>query len=230
MRCSSFLRSVFTGSQSRAARRAAVVACLFVGGLVLGAAGCERHEAGPTVGTGPPTEVTVLTVAPSDVPVTFEYIAQVQSSRQVNIQARVNGFLDKRVYTEGAIVKAGQVLFQMDQKPFQAQLDQARRRLQGKKQRLEVARLNLARVKPLAAANALSQKDLDDATGQFQSAAAAVEQAKADVETAKLNLSYTTITSPVDRHHQRRAADRTAPISTPPTASSPPWRCSRRCG
>jgi len=115
----------------------------------------------------------------------------------VNIQARVTGFLDKRVYTEGSIVKEGQTLFLMDQKPFQAQLDQAKAALAKHEAALEVARLNLARVKPLTAANALSQKDLDDAIGQFQSASAAVEQAKASTEQAKLNLSYTVITSPV---------------------------------
>ena len=139
-----------------------------------------------------------LTVTPRDVPVTFEYVAQVQSSRQVNIQARVNGFLDKRVYTEGEIVKEGQTLFLMDQKPFKAQLDQAKAALAQQEAALEVARKNLARVKPLAAANALSQKELDDATGQFQSAAAAVAQAKAVVEQAEFNLSYTVIKSPVD--------------------------------
>jgi membrane fusion protein (multidrug efflux system) len=142
-------------------------------------------------------EVTVVTVTPRDVPVTFEFIAQVQSSRQVNIQARVSGFLDKRVYTEGSIVQEGQTLFLMDQKPFKAQLDQAQAALARHEAALEVARLNLARVKPLTAANALSQKDLDDAVGQFQSGSAAVEEAKASVEVAKLNLSYTVITSPV---------------------------------
>lgn len=130
-------------------------------------------------------------------PLTFEYIAQVQSSRQVSIQARVSGFLEKRTYTEGAVVKEGQTLFLMDQKPFQAQLDQAMAALARQEAAFEVARQNLSRVKPLAAANALSQKDLDDATGQFQSTAAAVEQAKATVMQAELDLSYTVITSPV---------------------------------
>ena len=117
-------------------------------------------------------EVTAITVTPRDVPVTFEFIAQVQSSRQVNIQARVSGFLDKRVYTEGSMVKEGQTLFLMDQKPFQAQLDQAQAALARREAVLEVTRLNLARVKPLTAANALSQKDQDDAVGQFESASA----------------------------------------------------------
>jgi membrane fusion protein, multidrug efflux system len=142
-------------------------------------------------------EVVVLTVVPQDVPVASEYVAQTQSSQLVNIQARVSGFLDKRMYTEGSVVKEGQVLFQMDDKPFKVQLAQAKAALAKQEAALETALLNLNRVKPLAEQNALSQKDLDDATGQYQSTAAAVEQAKAQVETEKLNLSYTTITSPV---------------------------------
>jgi len=138
-----------------------------------------------------------MDIVQKDVPVVAEYVAQTQSSRLVNIQARVSGFLDKRMYTEGSVVKQGQVLFQMDPKPFKVQLDQARAALAKQAAALETARLNLARIKPLTEQNALSRKDLDDATGQYQSAAAATEQAKAQVETAKLNLSYTTITSPV---------------------------------
>ncbi|NLW35202.1 MAG: efflux RND transporter periplasmic adaptor subunit [Syntrophorhabdus aromaticivorans] len=147
--------------------------------------------------TPPPPAVTVMDIVQKDVPVVAEYVAQTQSSRLVNIQARVSGFLDKRMYTEGSVVKQGQVLFQMDPKPFKVQLDQARAALAKQAAALETARLNLARIKPLTEQNALSRKDLDDATGQYQSAAAATEQAKAQVETAKLNLSYTTITSPV---------------------------------
>src|SRR5215472_3671520 len=101
------------------------------------------------------------------------------------------------MYVEGSVVKAGQVLFQMDQKPFQAQVDAAAAALQRQQAAMQVAKQNLDRTKPLTAQNALSQKDLDDATGQFEQTSAAVEQAKAQLEEAKLNLSYTTITSPV---------------------------------
>jgi membrane fusion protein (multidrug efflux system) len=142
-------------------------------------------------------EVSVITVEKKDVPISVEYVAQTQSSRQVNIQARVSGFLDKRVYQEGAVVKEGQTLFIMDQKPFKVQVQQAEAALARQKAAMETARANLARVKPLAALNALSKKDLDDATGSYQSYEAAVEQAQAQLETAKLNLSYTVITSPV---------------------------------
>jgi membrane fusion protein, multidrug efflux system len=149
------------------------------------------------VSAPPPAVVTVMELVQKDVPVSFEYVAQTQSSHLVNIQARVSGFLDRRMYTEGAVVKEGQVLFQMDAKPFQVQLDQANSALAKQEAALETARLNFERTKPLTEQNALSQKDLDDATGQYQSAAAATEQAKAQVESATLNLSYTTITSPV---------------------------------
>jgi membrane fusion protein (multidrug efflux system) len=160
--------------------------------------GCEKHKADKSATQQEQVEVTVVTVKPTDIPVSFEYVAQVQSSRQVSIQARVSGFLEKRVYTEGSLVKAGQTLFLMDQKPFKAQLDQAEAALEKSTAAFDVARKNLARVKPLAAADALSQRELDDATGQFHTSGAAVAQAKAVVEQAKLNLSYTVIKSPVD--------------------------------
>jgi membrane fusion protein (multidrug efflux system) len=163
--------------------------------LVIACSGCHKHE-GPAQAKA--VEVSVISVTPRDVPVTFKFVARIESSRQVNIQARVNGFLDKRVYTEGAVVKEGETLFLMDQKPFIVQLDQAKAALARQEAALDVATKNLARVKPLSAAHALSQKDLDDATGMFEYAGAAVEQAKAEVEQAKLNLSYTVITSPVD--------------------------------
>lgn len=141
--------------------------------------------------------VTVITVTKKDVPAVFEYVAVTESSRLVNIQARVNGFLDQRVYTEGSIVNEGDVLFIMDKKPFQAQVDAAKAALARQKAAMETAKLNLDRTIPLTKLNALSQKDLDDATGRYESSYAAVDQAKAELETAELNLSYCTITSPL---------------------------------
>lgn len=145
-----------------------------------------------------PLDVATIVVQARDVPVSALYVAQTQSSQAVNIQARVSGFLDKRAYTEGAVVKKGQVLFRMDPKPFQAQVDGAAAALQRNQAALQVATANLNRTKPLAQKNALSQKDLDDAQGQYEQAAAAVEQSKAQLESAQLDLSYTVITSPVD--------------------------------
>ena len=159
-------------------------------------AGCGKEQKNDT--GRPPVEVTALTLVVRDVPVSSVFVAQTQSSQAVNIAARVSGFLDKRVYVEGSVVKAGQVLFKMDPKPFQAQVDAAAAALQRNQAALEVAKANLARTKPLAQQNALSQKDLDDAQGQYEQSAAAVAQSKAQLDSAQLNLSYTTITSPVN--------------------------------
>lgn len=161
--------------------------------LAASLAGCEKKVQAPAG----PVEVTVLKVEPKDTPIVYEYIAQTQSPQQVNIVARVNGFLDKQAYVEGQIVNPGQLLFQMDQKPFIAALDEAQAAWQKAKAAHDTAVANLNRVKPLAAQNALSQKDLDDSTGNEQATAAALAQAKASVDYAKLNLSYTTINSPI---------------------------------
>jgi membrane fusion protein, multidrug efflux system len=176
------------------ARASQALTAALLASLVL-LAGCGKEEKKEAARA--PIEVTALTVVARDVPITSVFVAQTQSSQAVNIAARVSGFLDKRVYTEGSVVKAGQVLFRIDPKPFQAQVDGAAAALQRNQAALEVARSNLARTKPLAQQNALSQKDLDDAQGQYEQAAAAVEQSKAQLESAKLDLSYTTITSPV---------------------------------
>ncbi|SDI55852.1 efflux RND transporter periplasmic adaptor subunit [Paraburkholderia phenazinium] len=157
-------------------------------------AGCGKPAAVPPT---PAVEVTVLEVEPHDTPVDFEFTAQTQSSREVEIRARVDGFLDKRVYTEGQLVHTGQVLFLMDPKPFEAVLQTAKGQLAQQQARLYVAKANLARVIPLTRQNALSQKDLDDATGNEKEAESAVIAAQGQVQTAELNLSYTTIKSPL---------------------------------
>ncbi|OWT75540.1 MULTISPECIES: efflux RND transporter periplasmic adaptor subunit [unclassified Achromobacter] len=144
-----------------------------------------------------PIEVTVMTVAQRNTPVQFEFAAQTQSSREVEIRARVDGFLDKRTYVEGDLVSAGQTLFLMDPKPFEAALKTARGQLTQQQARWTVTKANLARVRPLVAQNAISKKDLDDAIGNEQEAAAAVISAQGQVQSAELNLSYTTIRSPL---------------------------------
>ncbi len=183
-------------SRSCSSRFTPALMAVFMAGLLSLSLSCSKAEQkGPAQ---PRTaEVTVITIQARDIPVSPEFVAQTQSSQMVNIQARVSGFLDKRVYQEGSVVKEGQTLFMMDQKPFKVQLDQSEAALAKQKAAMDTACANLARVKPLVQLNALSQKDLDDAVGQCQSYQAAVDQAKAQLETAKLNLSYTVITSPV---------------------------------
>ena len=142
-------------------------------------------------------EVTVVKVKQADTPVADQFVAKTQSSRRVEIRSRVVGFLDKREYDEGSIVDVGQVLFQIDPKPFQAQLDAAKAELSQQKARLVTAKANLDRIEPLAKQNAVAKKELDDALGNYRSTLASVEAAKAKVVQAELDLGYCTITSPV---------------------------------
>ncbi len=166
---------------------------LFLAALTL-LPGCKKQAATPAAR---PPEVTVMSVAQQDTPVDFEFTAQTQSSREVEIRARVDGFLEKRMYVEGQVVKAGQTMFLMDQKPFEAALQTAKGQLAQQQARYQVAKANLGRVVPLAEQNALSKKDLDDAIGNEKQSAAAVIAAQGEVQTAQLNLGYTTIKSPL---------------------------------
>lgn len=163
--------------------------------LVSFLAACGEEKSAPVRA---PSEVTTIKVVTQETPVTYEYTAQTESSQLVEIRTRVSGFLDKRLYKEGAMVRSGQTLFQIDRKPFEAQLAAAKGELSAQQARHAVAQATLARVKPLVEQNALSKKDLDDSVGNERSALAAVEVARANVMTAELNLGYTTIKSPLN--------------------------------
>lgn len=168
------------------------VAVVVAGSLVL--LGCGKEEKRVE---RPPPEVSTIVVEAQDVPVSMDFIARTQSSQEVEIYARVTGFLDKRVYTEGTIVKAGDVLFRMDAKPYEVEVAAAKAALAQQQARFSTAQVRLARIAPLAKLNAVAQKDLDNATGEVQASQALVDQAKANLAQAELNLSYTTITAPV---------------------------------
>jgi len=158
-------------------------------------AGCKTEKT--TMAPIQTIEVTAVKVEPHDVPITFEWVGQAESSRQVEIRARVDGILEKRVYKEGAIVQEGQVMFEMERKPFEARLYAANAELGQQDARLANARQTLERVQGLSEKNVVSRQDLDDATNSERAAAASVEAAKAKVAEAELNLGYTTIRAPI---------------------------------
>jgi membrane fusion protein, multidrug efflux system len=192
---------------TRSAEQATILGSLFACAACLFIAGCSK-EAAPTARPAP--QVVVQTIVPTSIPWVPSFVAQTESSRQVNIVARVSGFLDTIAYSEGKLVKQGDLMFQLDPKPFQAQLDAARGELQAQQARLATAKSNLDRVKPLTQQDALSQADLDRAQGEFDSATAAVYSAQAKVKEAELNLGYATIRAPVtglaSRSLQRQGA------------------------
>jgi membrane fusion protein (multidrug efflux system) len=138
-----------------------------------------------------------MTIEPQDTPVAYEFVGQAESSRQVEIRARVDGFLDKQTYNDGELVQEGKVLFELDKKPLQATLQQVKGELTLHQARHATALANLRRIKPLAEQDAVSKKDLDDAIGAEKETKAAVLAAEGSVREAELNLGYATIFTPV---------------------------------
>lgn len=145
----------------------------------------------------PPPEVAITTVSAQNVPVLFEYSAQVAASKQSEIRARVAGILLKRHFQEGQMVQAGQALFSLDAAPYEAALATLEAQLSSMQARLAQAERNLARIKPLFEQKVVAQKDYDDAVSAVQIAQADVKTVQAQIKQARLNISYTQITAPV---------------------------------
>ncbi|QHN03529.1 efflux RND transporter periplasmic adaptor subunit [Granulicella sp. WH15] len=179
--------------------------------LLLGAgllSGCGPKNAAPA-GPPPAMPVTVVEVQPTDVPVTGEWVGTLDGYVNAQIQPQASGFLVKQNYKEGSLVTKGQVLFEIDHRPFQAALDQAKGQLEQAKgqvlqaqAQLGLAQINVKRDTPLAQARAIAQSQLDnDIQTQAQteaavaSARASVVAAEAAVENAKLNMGFTYVRS-----------------------------------
>ena len=147
----------------------------------------------------PPPAVPVHTVRvePRSVPIEFSVVGQVEGSREVEVRARVGGILQKQLYREGDPVRAGQPLFEIDPSTYQIAVAQARAQLAQQQAQAAQARRDEARLKPLVADHAVSEREYDQALGTMQTSAAAVQQAEANVRQAELNLSYTRVTAPV---------------------------------
>jgi membrane fusion protein (multidrug efflux system) len=157
--------------------------------------GCGEKE---KAAEPPPPEVMVAEVVQKDVPIYQEWVASMDGIVNATILAQVEGYLIKQNYKEGDYVKKGDLLFKIDPRPFRAALDEARAVLAKQRAVLQTAQANLNRILPLAEANAVSQRDKDNAVGMVQAAEAQVLSAKASVRKAELDLSFTKITSPID--------------------------------
>jgi membrane fusion protein, multidrug efflux system len=167
---------------------------LFAGFFTLIVSACHKEQAPAPQ----PPEVEVVQVAQKDLPTVHEWVGSADGLVNATIRAQVTGYLVKQSYNEGDPVRKGQVLFEIDPRPFKATLDQAVGSLAQMEALYGNAHANLVRVKLLASQNALSKKDLDDAVASESSTKAQVLTAKAAVENARLNLGFTKITSLID--------------------------------
>jgi membrane fusion protein (multidrug efflux system) len=147
--------------------------------------------------TPPPAEVAVVTAAPRDVALPYEYTARVEGSREVEIRARVSGTLLRRAFDEGRPVRKGQLLFEIDPAPYRAEVQTARALLAEAEARRARADREAARLRPLLAERAVSQKAYDDAVSESEQAHAFELAAQARLARAEVDLSYTRVTAPI---------------------------------
>jgi membrane fusion protein, multidrug efflux system len=157
-------------------------------------AGCGAHAPPPAP---PPAQVGVVVAHAQSVPLTRDLVGRMSATRSADVRARVAGVLQKRLYVEGSDVRAGQPLFQIDPAPLQAALDGAEAALAQAQANAINAHVTAERTRNLIASGLVSRADLDNAEAAERSTAAGVLQAKAAVSTARINLSYATVTAPI---------------------------------
>jgi membrane fusion protein (multidrug efflux system) len=145
----------------------------------------------------PPAQVTTVTMQPTAIPASYEYVGQTTGSKEVEVRARVTGILEKKLFQEGAPVKAGQVLFTIDPKQLAAQTAALEAEVARTQAQLAQAERELGRLKPLAERRAVGQKEADDAASNVELAAAGVKAALAKLAEVQLNLGYTKVVSPI---------------------------------
>ena len=170
--------------------------------LPLALAACGKFSGqpaagGPGGGAMPPPEVAVVTVQAQSQPVELQYTGQTAGSRETEVRARVGGILNKRLFEEGAVVQAGTPLFQIDPATFQTQLASAEANVAVAEAKAAQARREYARLAPLAAEKAISQKEYDDGKSAVETAEATLKQVQAQANEARLNLGYTRVVAPI---------------------------------
>jgi len=182
---------------------------------VLAACGPSGNGHNGANGGMPPAEVGVVTVQPRALLAPFEYTGQVAGSREVEVRARVTGILLSRNFVEGGQVKKGQSLYTIDPAPFQAALARAEADVAGAAARLEQAKRDALRLRPLIAEQAVSQKEYDDAVSAQAIGDADLKAARARLAEARLNLEYTRVESPVSGFASRSLRSEGTLVSGP---------------
>jgi len=191
--------------------RAVPFSVLLLAALLAACSKAPQEGAGGPMTQMPPPEVSVQEVKPATVPVSYEYVGQTVGSREVEVRARVTGHVEKRLYEEGALVKAGQPLFQLDARPLVLAVASAKAAVATAEADIARAEASTAqaqrereRMAGLAEAHAISRKEADDASSaaqissaEMQAARARLEQARAQLREAQLNVEYAAISAPI---------------------------------
>ncbi|GAB7267690.1 hypothetical protein DZJ_42480 [Dickeya ananatis] len=164
--------------------------------------GCDQPEI-PV--EAQPAKVTIMTVKPTPITLTDDLPGRVTAVRTAEIRPQVGGIIQRRLFEQGAEIRAGQPLFQINPAPFKAEVDTAHATLQRAQSVLNRAQIQVARLKPLLSTGAISQQSYDDATAQREQAAADVAQARATLARRQLDLSFATVESPHYRAYRSGA-------------------------
>lgn len=178
---------------------------------VLALTGCDDKK---TEQNQKPLDVGVEVMAARDVPLSFEFAARTQGSKETEVRARVGGILLKRNYIEGSEVEEGSVLFEIDPEPYQVALNQAQAKLEKTTAELKNAKIQLDRTEKLFKQKYASEKAYDDAVANYDSLHAALSSAQADVDAAQLNLDYTKVKAPISGLTSMEAQSEGSLIST----------------
>ncbi|MGP1114125.1 efflux RND transporter periplasmic adaptor subunit [Serratia sp. CY54717] len=166
-------------------------------GLSLLLAGCDGQNAGAPAGAGGEREVGVVTLRGQSVTLSSELTGRVNATMTSDVRPQVDGIIKQRLFTEGAEVKAGQVLYQIDPASYQASYDQAAAQLKNAQATVQSTRLKSQRYAALVKENGVSKQDADDAKAAYLQAVASVAQYQAALETARINLGYTQVRAPI---------------------------------
>lgn len=207
----------FVEMYRRTKSRAGIITIIGMLAGYLLVAGCGKQTAAVAKAPAMTPEVGIVVVQPQSVALTTELAGRTSAYLVAEVRPQVGGIIQKRLFTEGADVKAGEVLYQIDPASYQAAYNSAKAALARAEANLIPARLKAGRYQELIKINAVSQQDYDDASAALKQAEADVEAGKAAIETARINLAYTKITAPISGRIGRSSVTNGALV----TASQP---------
>jgi membrane fusion protein (multidrug efflux system) len=186
------VRTIINPTRESAIHHFLAAAALTLAGTLASACSGEEAQVAP-----PPPQVVVASIERRDVPIVIELVGQTKGAQDVEIRARVEGFVDSVAFQEGTLVRKGQLLYRIDPKPFEATLANAKADLATWEARYTKTQNDVKRLEPLAVKQAVSQQELDDAVATREAAQAQVEAQNASVDKARLDLGYTAVSSPI---------------------------------